>query len=214
MIKNIIKSSLITAGLLSTTLFADGMNYNKELIESVSVGYKSNSAVRFNKTVQFLGDQLAQNKDLKNINDSLIAITSFVDLSNFDATNMLGNLLSESLIHEMQIRGFGIVDYKMMKSIKIQKDGDFMLSRNVNEIKKDFKLNYSLTGTYSKIGSGVLINARIIDLRSNRVVSTAQAFINKRDYESIVNGDENDTMYGKEKSPKYQREIIAIEPKI
>ena len=126
---------------------------------------------------------------------------------------MLGNLIAESLIHEMQIRGFGVVAFKMMKSIKIKKDGDFMLSRKVRNLKKDFQVNYSLTGTYTKIGSGVLINARIINIETNRVVSTAQSFLNTRDYRSIVFGGSDDATYGGIASPQNSRQTVKIEQK-
>ncbi|MCV5928105.1 FlgO family outer membrane protein, partial [Escherichia coli] len=52
-----------------------------------------------------------------------IAITSFVDLQNMDATNWLGNSVSEGFIHQFQRRGFKVVDFKTTGSIQVTQQG-------------------------------------------------------------------------------------------
>jgi TolB-like protein len=145
-----------------------------------------NNAGRINQTVKFLADQLSQNKDFENITDSRIAITSFVNVENLKETNKLGNLISEHLIHDMQIRGYKVIDYKMMPDIEVGSRGDYAFSRQVKNLKQDISLNYILTGTYTYYSDGVSLNARIIDIQTNVVVSTAQAFIPKVDLQYIV----------------------------
>ena len=157
---------------------------NTSSILPSSSGYTN--AGRINQTVKFLADQLSQNKDFANISDSKIAITSFVNIENLKETNKLGNLISEHLIHDMQIRGYKVVDYKVMPDIEIGEHGDYAFSRKVKNLKQDVSLSYILTGTYSFYADGVAINARIIDIQTSVVTSTAQAFIPKSDLRYIV----------------------------
>ena len=142
-------------------------------------GYENDAGV-VNRLVSNLSDQLTLNKDFKNIQKSTIAITSFVCLDNFKATSRLSNILSENLIHEMQVRGFKIIDFKTMQNIKIDSKGDFLFSREVSKLRTSLNIDYALTGTYVEYKSGLVVNARIINLKNHIIVSSAQIFIPKR----------------------------------
>lgn len=129
----------------------------------------------------FLADQLAHNRDLKNVSESRIAVTSFVNLQTLKETNKIGLLLSENMIHDFQVRGFPVVDFKTLPFIQVTPNGDFIFSRRVDELRSEYNINYFLTGTYSNNSDGVVINARLLDAKTALVVSSAQAFIPARD---------------------------------
>lgn len=106
-----------------------------------------------------------------------IAITSFVDLQNMDATNWLGNSVSEGFIHQFQRRGFKVVDFKTTGSIQVTQQGDFALSRDWKELAQEQEIQYVLTGTMLRQEGGVLVNARVVGMQSRIVVATAQGFL-------------------------------------
>ena len=80
----------------------------------------------------------------------------------------------------MQVRGYKVIDFKMMQKIKIDKKGDFLFSRDVEKLRKTLNINYALTGTYTEYKDGTVINARIINLKTQIVLSTGQVFIPKQ----------------------------------
>ena len=153
-----------------------------------------NVAGRINNITRFLTDQLTANKNFYRISDPIIAITSLVYENDYDRTNRLGNIIAENLIHEMQVRGFRVLDYKVMPVIKVTSQGDFAISRNIDKLKRKYLINYVLTGTIIEMHNGMILNARIVDLATNIVLSSAQAFIDKKTYyktiKSISSGDE------------------------
>ncbi|MEP8020675.1 FlgO family outer membrane protein, partial [Vibrio parahaemolyticus] len=106
-----------------------------------------------------------------------IAITSFVDLQNMDATNWLGNSVSEGFIHQFQRRGFKVVDFKTTGSIQVTQQGDFALSRDWQDLAQEQQIQYVLTGTMLRQEGGVLVNARVVGMQSRVVVATAQGFL-------------------------------------
>lgn len=106
-----------------------------------------------------------------------MAIVSFVDLEKMDDTNWLGNSMSDGMIYQMQRRGFSIIDYKNTGFIRVTEKGDFVLSRNWKELDPEQQIDYVLTGTMLRQGGGVLLNARIIGMRSRVVVASAQGFL-------------------------------------
>ena len=172
------KLSLIAlSSLLAANLLVAGNYPSARQVQTYGYGFNANAAGYVNQIVGAIADQLAQNKDFKNIKDTPIAVTSVVNLENYKETDKLGNVIEENLIHEMQVRGFRVIDYKTMPTIKIGKKGDYVFSRLLYELKKEQHINYVLAGTYTKYRGGVAINCRLIDLKNNVVVSSAQTYI-------------------------------------
>jgi TolB-like protein len=106
-----------------------------------------------------------------------IAVASFVDLQNMDATNWLGNSVSEGFIHQLQRRGFKVVDFKTTGSIQVTSEGDFALSRDWKDLAQEQQIKYVLTGTMLRQEGGVLVNARVVGMQSRIVVASAQGFL-------------------------------------
>ena len=153
------------------TLSGSKIEYNSSL---------NSDAGTMNYLVSALSDQLTQNKNFTDIEKSAIAITSFVSLDNLKSTSRLSNILSENLIHEMQIRGYKVIDFKTMNEIKIDARGDFLFSRDVSKLRKSLNVDYALTGTYIEYRKGTVVNARIINLKTHVVLSSAQIMIPRR----------------------------------
>lgn len=181
------KKKLIVAGissLMAMPLYAgpyDDEDHRKVFAGARKYEYLqqhgTSVAGKFNEVARFISDQLAQNKDIDNISESTIAITSIVDVENMKDTNKIGVSLAEHMIHELQIRGFKVIDFKLMPAIQVGDDGDYTFSRKVEELRKKHNINYVFSGTFTKHTDGMLINARILDMESSIVTSSAQAFI-------------------------------------
>jgi len=168
---------IISGSLLFASVLTAGNYPYQQKVQVYGYDFNSNAAGYINQIVGTIADQLAQNKDFKNIKDTPIAVTSIVNLENYRETDKVGNIIEENLIHEMQVRGFKVVDYKTMPTIKIGKHGDYAFSRLLYELRKEQHINYVLAGTYTKYRNGVAVNCRLIDLKNNVVVSSAQTFI-------------------------------------
>ena len=156
----------------------------------VTVGGTTASAT-LNQVTTFLANQLANNRDIKNVSDSRIAVASFVNINNLDETNKLGMELAENLMHEMHVRGFGVVDFKTREALKVKANGDFVFSRDINELRKQYNIHYFLSGTISRNVDGAVINARLVQADTSLVVSTAQAFMSSRDLQRILSEQGN-----------------------
>ncbi len=167
--------------LLTILTLAFGMTtYASDYAQVRHVNSSNNDASVINELVASISSQLTKNKNFKNLQESAIAITSFVSLDNLKSTTRLSNILSENLIHEMQVGGYKVIDFKTMEKIKIDSRGDFLFSRDVAKLRSELNIDYALTGTYVKYRSGTLVNARIIDLKTHVVLSSAQVLIPTR----------------------------------
>ena len=121
-----------------------------------------------------LGDAEAENSDLS----KSILVCTFVELKKLTRTSSLGRYVAEQLMNEMQQRHYEVVEIRKSQAIMLQeKRGEFGLSRNPAEISQSVAAGAMLTGTYTSSKDSIVINARIIDNRSAKLLSSATAII-------------------------------------
>ena len=107
-----------------------------------------------------------------------IAVTTLVDLdSSLTKSNQLGNQISETLIHQLQKFGYGVVDFKTTETIDVNSRGDFVLSRDIAKLNEDQMASHVLAGTLIYRRNGVAVNARVINIDTKQVVATSRKLI-------------------------------------
>lgn len=135
------------------------------------------------KSVQDYAGQLAMDL-MKNANgltsEARIGVTSFVKLDyTLQNTTILGNQLAEYSISEIQQFGLNVIDFKLMPAIQVSSRGDLAFSRDVVKLANQNIMDHVLSATMIEKVDGVFINARIIALGTNRVVSSASVLVPK-----------------------------------
>lgn len=148
-----------------------------------------------NEISTIIGDQIVQNRDVINAKESRIAVATIVDVDTMDIVDRVGRAMTEVMMHEMQVRGFRVVDFKVTEFINVRGDGDTIFSRDVSGLKEQENINYVLAGTYTKHADGIVLNMRLIDMSDHVIVSSAQANIPKRFLEKLKD-DQSDAEVG------------------
>lgn len=107
-----------------------------------------------------------------------VAVTHFslID-SDLKETNLLGQQMAESFVHEFHKFRMPVVEFKATQFIRVTETGDFVLSRDFLDLKNETPIQYVLTGTMTKHQGGFLVNARMLGMQSNVIVASAQSFI-------------------------------------
>ncbi|WP_100912900.1 FlgO family outer membrane protein [Pseudoalteromonas spongiae] len=162
---------------------ADSFMANKGTVKEIK---------NINHYVRGLMHQLADN--VKYVNQSTpIAVTSFVLLdSDLQKTNLVGNQIAESFIHEIHKLGLPVLDYKTTDFFRVSTEGDYIFSRDYMELRSDLSIDYVLSGTLTKHQKGYLVNARIIGIKSKAVVASAQGLVPDYAIKSLQNTKNND----------------------
>jgi TolB-like protein len=128
------------------------------------------------------------------INDKTpIGVVSFIFLDgDYKKSNLLGNQIAESFMHEVHQFGIPVIDYKTTDYIRVTETGDFIFSRDFLELKDELPIKYVLAGTLVKHQAGYIVNARIIGLTSKAIVASAQGFIPNAVADAIMPSMGND----------------------
>jgi TolB-like protein len=107
-----------------------------------------------------------------------VLVCTFVELKKLTRTSSLGRYVAEQLMNEMQQHHYEVVEIRKSQAIMLQeKRGEFGLSRNPAEISQGVAAGAMLTGTYTTSKDSIVINARIVDNRSAKLLSSATAII-------------------------------------
>lgn len=106
-----------------------------------------------------------------------VAIASFVQ---FDTSLVqaggLGNQLAEHMFVKLQQLGIPVADVKLGRQIRVTATGDFVLSRG-DYLDEAQQPKLVLAGTMLRDNAGMVINARIMNLQTKAVLSSAQVHI-------------------------------------
>jgi len=130
-----------------------------------------------------------------------VAVVSFVMLdSDYNQSNLLGNQMAESLIHEIHKFGIPVIDFKTTGFIRITEQGDFAFTKDYEELEGDLAARYIFGGTMLRHKEGYLINARVVGLKSKAVVASAQSFIPNKIVADLI-GEPKPSVENKSKMP-------------
>lgn len=153
--------------------FYKTMQVNKSEIDSYNLPKHA-----INDVVKGLAYQMLESSAFVNAKTP-VAVASFVNLTDLESTNWLGNQIAENFVHELQRHGLVVIDYKTTGHIRVTKEGDYVFSRDWKELPERQIIDYVVAGTMMEQENGVLVNARMIGIQSRVVVATAQSFIPK-----------------------------------
>ncbi len=124
-------------------------------------------------TINSLATQMMRNRKMDT--SKPVLITSFVRLDNFKKTTEFGRIVSESLINEMSNRGFNVIEYRGQMAVSINEKGEYFITRNPYKLKDEVPNTYVVVGTYSRQYGKVMLNARVMDNITGKIISSSRA---------------------------------------
>ncbi|MDD2366430.1 MAG: FlgO family outer membrane protein [Desulfuromonadaceae bacterium] len=130
----------------------------------------------FNDRMKNLADQLDKNA-VVSTSASTYIVTSFTNLDKLGETTPLGRLIAENLMNGLQLHKWQIYEVRLAKGIDVNANGEFSLSRDINKLRDEYKISGVVTGTYSVAEGNITINARVMDVNTGLLVSSAQTYI-------------------------------------
>jgi TolB-like protein len=210
MFKSVLTSSILACSLLLTSGCAyksdsavsqeyDKVQTTKQHLEVAADNQKYVTTQNtLDATITSLAAQMMQNKKMDT--NKPVLITSFVRLDEFKKTTEFGRVISESLINELSNRGFNIIEFRGQMAVSINDEGEYFISRKPHEIKGSIPNTYVVVGTYSRQSGRIMLNARVIDNITGKIISSARA--------TYAHGVVNDCMMFRDCAPARTINIV------
>ncbi|MEN8257755.1 MAG: FlgO family outer membrane protein [Thermodesulfobacteriota bacterium] len=103
-----------------------------------------------------------------------VTVASFVNLDEVYETSALGRYLGEQMLHELQLARVDAVDVRMMPAMQISKGhGEYVLSRDMNELNYAHQADAVVAGTYSVADGQIFVNARLLENGTGLLLSSS-----------------------------------------
>ncbi len=138
----------------------------------------------FGQPVRTMAEQISASLKQRGIKRLPIAVAPFVDLSEPGRKRNLGTELAEGFYHELQVRGFNLVDHQAVAFAGQTRPQQLPLA----DYYRKHRISYVLSGTYQVSSDGILINARMLDTVTRQVVATGQSQMSAADLEGGLPG--------------------------
>lgn len=147
--------------------------------QSEPASYQMPHWAQSQKRLQHYADQLAyQLAQADAVKGQRLAISSFVELDEtLSQSTPLGNQLSELLRTLLPQHGVTVVEHKLTSRLWVGPHGDFALSRDARLLAKQLEMDAILTGTLVTTERGMEIQARVVQLDTQSISSSATGFI-------------------------------------
>lgn len=144
----------------------------------------------FDITRELTQELLANLQDESAISSTCI-ITTFVRLDDLKTTDRLGRLLAEGMGNELVKAGVAVTEIRNANAVSVHPTtGELILSRDKNELKGYVDAGCALSGTYSVGERSVAISARLLNLRTNRIIAVASnEFIRTPDIDAMLSNE-------------------------
>jgi TolB-like protein len=173
---------LLLMGCTTTEqLFAEDVEQSKDVYQTPSKRLLVSELTLHQHTEQLVTDMLSNSEQW--LETGNVAVGTFLAssvLSNTPQskhTQALALQLQDSITSVLTQRNFPIVEFKTTTAIRIEKNADVMLSRELSKLKQIHDIKYFVTGTYNQTDTGYFINARLIDTDDNAVKAATSYFV-------------------------------------
>lgn len=146
--------------------------------EIAAVKPRVDNAKTFQTMINTMANELFRNleepdPEIGELADGVV-VCSFVDLKKLYRTSSFGRYIAEQMMTEMQHRRYTVVELRKTNEVLVQeKKGEYGLSRNSEEIRAEVTAGAMLTGTYTPVQDHVIVNAKIVDNRTAKLLSSA-----------------------------------------
>ena len=101
-------------------------------------------------------------------------MTTMVDIDDLYQTSRFGRTLTETLATRLFKQGFGVVEIRKSGDLLVKnKKGELVLTRDAALLAKKTDADAFAVGTYAVTTNSVIINVRLLDAGSHRVLSVA-----------------------------------------
>lgn len=171
--------------ILLPLLFALGCETTTELPKASSDGYGLPHTAAINQvSMQMVNALVRQNDGLRS--DQPLIVTTPVLVNDLQTTNAFGLQFQQGLIAALHDNQFNLVDVNVSEALKVLPSGEFILSRDWQQLPADLPVEHVVVSTMSLSNSGMALTSRIVNVTNNRVVSAAQGFVNAKEMADYI----------------------------
>ena len=101
-----------------------------------------------------------------------LIVASFANIDNLGESSSLGRIVSQQLASQFTQKGYSVIEVLLRRSVYIkQQQGQFLLSRDVQELSREHDAQAVIVGTYAVGADNIYITAKLIRAQDSIVLA-------------------------------------------
>jgi len=172
--KNVITSTTVDGEVLKEYNKVQTTKQHLEIAEDKQKNVTTQKTLE--GAISSLATQMMRNKKMST--NKPVLITSFVRLDSFKKTSEFGRVISESMIDELSNRGYNIIEFRGQMAVSVNDNGEYFITRKTNRLKDKIPNTYVVVGTYSRQYGKIMLNARVLDNVTGKIISSSWSTYN------------------------------------
>ncbi len=133
-----------------------------------------------------------------------VIVATIANIDQVEKSDTFGRVVTEQISSRLVHRGLTTSELKLRKSLNIKqglKDpmeaGEFILSRDIDDIRTEYKVGYVMTGTYGIAGDEVMVNLKMIDIQTGHIIGASDFAIDTdSNIKNLLRRDRGHKFYG------------------
>lgn len=118
-------------------------------------------------------DSLLESLPVELEKDNPILVATFLDLDDLSDSSTFGRVVSEHFASRFNQKGYTTIEMKLRANVFIKEhSGEFLLSREMEEISTKHRAQAVVVGTYAVASKKVYLTARVINVSDGRVLAS------------------------------------------
>jgi hypothetical protein len=118
-------------------------------------------------------DALLNSYKNKHLNSTII-VSTIADINDLNKSSALGRLIGEQISARFTQKGFNVIESKVRQNLLVQqKNGEFILSRDLYNISKQHQIKIISSGTYAISINEVFITLKLLHINGSVLSSYA-----------------------------------------
>lgn len=122
-------------------------------------------------------DRITKQANMEPGNTIPVVIGTLSNINTMEKSHSFGRVVSEQISSRMTQRGHQVSELRLRNSVNIKQGhgdiaeaGEFMLTRDIESIRGEYKIGRVVTGTYGIAGKEVMVNLKMIDIASGKIL--------------------------------------------
>ena len=172
----IIKRTFLGLGLVAI-LAAAGCATSQAPLAETEVVQRNNAA----------GDALANLLKTRGMAGAPVVVATLVEVDNMEQSSTFGRMVGEHIASRLAVAGVPVVELKLRNTLYMsQRGGEFMLSRELQQLTLEHKASLAVVGTYAVANQEVLVTLKAVDVTNNNIVAAHSDSIPKMSVSSLL----------------------------
>lgn len=107
-----------------------------------------------------------------------LMVGTLSDINQIETSSPLGRVIADQVAARLVQLGYNVTEVKLRQAVNVQQDsagtapaGEFVLSRNPENLASTTQAHAVVSGTYAQAAEGVLVNLRLMDVGTGRILA-------------------------------------------